>query len=91
MFMYGYLLLIGANQLSDGSELLLEILDPGVIGGMLLTGVCVCVNLDMLLRGSTMGCLLITQGCCCQSWVHSQIRSLSSSPAWAQGSRHRNR
>lgn len=33
MFIYGYLLLIGANQLSDGSELLLEILDPGVIGG----------------------------------------------------------
>jgi hypothetical protein len=32
---YGYCLLIGANFLSDGSELLLEILDPGIIGGEL--------------------------------------------------------
>ncbi len=39
MFMYGYLLLIGANQLSDGSELLLEILDPGVIGGRVVRDV----------------------------------------------------
>lgn len=32
--MYGYLLLRGANLLGDGSELLLEVLDPGIIGGM---------------------------------------------------------
>ena len=35
MVMYGYCLLRGANVLSDGSEMLLEVLDPGLIGGML--------------------------------------------------------
>ncbi len=30
---YGYLLLKGAGLLSDGSEALLEVLDPGIIGG----------------------------------------------------------
>ena len=35
MVMYGYCLLQGANILSDGSEMLLEVLDPGLIGGML--------------------------------------------------------
>eukprot|EP00960_Hanusia_phi_P047610 758480-Hanusia_phi.AAC.5 len=34
--MYGALLLKGANLISDGSELLLEVLDPGLIGGLLL-------------------------------------------------------
>ncbi len=33
MLIYGYCLLQGANLLSDGSEMLLEILDPGLIGG----------------------------------------------------------
>lgn len=33
MIIYGYCLLQGANYLSDGSEMLLEILDPGLIGG----------------------------------------------------------
>ncbi|KAK3232967.1 hypothetical protein CYMTET_56709 [Cymbomonas tetramitiformis] len=33
---YGYTLLQGANQISDGSELLLEVLDPGLIGGLVL-------------------------------------------------------
>ncbi|KAK9825642.1 hypothetical protein WJX81_003822 [Elliptochloris bilobata] len=33
---YGYLLLKGAQLLSDGSEMLLEVLDPGVIGGLVL-------------------------------------------------------
>ncbi|KAK9789557.1 hypothetical protein WJX73_004608 [Symbiochloris irregularis] len=36
MLGYGYLLLQGANLLSDGSELLLEILSPGIIGGLVL-------------------------------------------------------
>lgn len=36
MFIYGYCLLQGANYLADGSEMLLEILDPGLIGGLLL-------------------------------------------------------
>mmetsp|Transcript_10171 Transcript_10171/g.30570 ORF Transcript_10171/g.30570 Transcript_10171/m.30570 type:complete len:554 (-) Transcript_10171:2400-4061(-) len=36
MVIYGYCLLQGANYLSDGSEMLLEILDPGLIGGLLL-------------------------------------------------------
>ena len=36
MFGYGYLLLQGANFLSDGSELRLEVLSPGLIGGLLL-------------------------------------------------------
>ena len=30
---YGYVLLKGAQLLSDGSEMLLEVLNPGVIGG----------------------------------------------------------
>eukprot|EP00013_Stygamoeba_regulata_P020824 CAMPEP_0177646148 /NCGR_PEP_ID=MMETSP0447-20121125/9620_1 /TAXON_ID=0 /ORGANISM="Stygamoeba regulata, Strain BSH-02190019" /LENGTH=619 /DNA_ID=CAMNT_0019148663 /DNA_START=55 /DNA_END=1911 /DNA_ORIENTATION=- len=36
MFFYGVLLAQGAKLISDGSELLLEILDPGLIGGLLL-------------------------------------------------------
>ncbi|KAK9803278.1 hypothetical protein WJX72_005726 [[Myrmecia] bisecta] len=36
MVMYGVCILKGANLLSDGSELLLEILDPGIIGGLVL-------------------------------------------------------
>jgi hypothetical protein len=30
---YGYILLTGAGLLSNGSELLLEILNPGIVGG----------------------------------------------------------
>ena len=30
---YGYVLLKGAQLLSDGSEMLLEVLNPGIIGG----------------------------------------------------------
>ena len=33
---YGFLLLKGANLISDGSELLLEVFDPGLIGGLVL-------------------------------------------------------
>lgn len=33
LFIYGFCLLQGANLLSDGSEMLLEVLDPGLIGG----------------------------------------------------------
>lgn len=36
MVFYGYILLQGANLISAGSELLLEILDPGLIGGLVL-------------------------------------------------------
>ncbi|CAL8462752.1 g2285 [Coccomyxa elongata] len=36
MLAYGFMLLKGANLLSDGSELLLEVLNPGIIGGLLL-------------------------------------------------------
>lgn len=36
MVVYGYFLLQGANLLSEGSEMLLEVLDPGVVGGLLL-------------------------------------------------------
>lgn len=36
MFAYGALLLFAAKCISDGSELLLEVLDPGLIGGLLL-------------------------------------------------------
>lgn len=37
IFIYGFCLLQGANYLADGSEMLLEILDPGLIGGGLYT------------------------------------------------------
>jgi hypothetical protein len=37
MLAYGYMLLQGAQQLSDGSELLLEVLNPGLIGGNIFT------------------------------------------------------
>ena len=33
MIVYGYLLLKGAQLLSSGSELLLEVISPGIIGG----------------------------------------------------------
>ena len=33
---YGFLMYTGAQYLSDGSELLLEILGPGLVGGLLL-------------------------------------------------------
>ena len=33
---YGYMLLQGANLISDGSELLLAVMDPGLIGGLVL-------------------------------------------------------
>ncbi|KAK9799325.1 hypothetical protein WJX73_002090 [Symbiochloris irregularis] len=36
MLVYGRLILYAANWLSDGSELLLEILNPGLIGGLVL-------------------------------------------------------
>eukprot|EP00878_Enallax_costatus_P007203 GHUV01007547.1.p1 GENE.GHUV01007547.1~~GHUV01007547.1.p1 ORF type:complete len:589 (+),score=195.07 GHUV01007547.1:201-1967(+) len=36
VFVFGYILLKGAGLLSDGSELLLEVLNPGIIGGVVL-------------------------------------------------------
>lgn len=36
LFFYGVILAFGAKFISDGSELLLEILDPGIIGGVLI-------------------------------------------------------
>eukprot|EP01028_Stygiella_incarcerata_P005437 TRINITY_DN229_c0_g1_i1.p1 TRINITY_DN229_c0_g1~~TRINITY_DN229_c0_g1_i1.p1 ORF type:complete len:483 (-),score=146.66 TRINITY_DN229_c0_g1_i1:235-1683(-) len=36
MILYGIILAFGAKTISDGSELLLRILDPGVIGGFVL-------------------------------------------------------
>ena len=36
MGMYGNILLVGANLIGDGSELLLEVMDPGLIGGLVL-------------------------------------------------------
>lgn len=36
MIIYGYILLMGANVLSEGSEMLLQILHPGIIGGLVL-------------------------------------------------------
>ena len=36
MLAYGFLLLQGAGFLSEGSEMLLEILNPGIIGGLVL-------------------------------------------------------
>jgi len=37
MLAYGFMLLKGANLLSDGSEMLLEVLNPGIIGGVQLS------------------------------------------------------
>eukprot|EP01094_Clydonella_sp_ATCC50884_P024121 TRINITY_DN5966_c0_g1_i2.p1 TRINITY_DN5966_c0_g1~~TRINITY_DN5966_c0_g1_i2.p1 ORF type:complete len:424 (-),score=91.33 TRINITY_DN5966_c0_g1_i2:829-1950(-) len=36
MFFYGVVLALGAKLIADGSELLMEILDPGLIGGLVL-------------------------------------------------------
>lgn len=36
MLVYGTMLLVAAKLISDGSELLLQVLDPGIIGGLLL-------------------------------------------------------
>jgi hypothetical protein len=40
---FGYVILSGANILSDGSELLLEILDPGLIGGAMFSESRTCM------------------------------------------------
>jgi hypothetical protein len=46
---YGYCLLQGANYLSDGSEMLLEVLDPGLIGGALrvIHDYCCCADCNV--------------------------------------------
>eukprot|EP00262_Sarcandra_glabra_P007886 TRINITY_DN20996_c0_g1_i1.p1 TRINITY_DN20996_c0_g1~~TRINITY_DN20996_c0_g1_i1.p1 ORF type:complete len:655 (+),score=51.14 TRINITY_DN20996_c0_g1_i1:241-1965(+) len=36
LLVYGYLMFLGATYLSNGSELLLEILGPGIVGGLFL-------------------------------------------------------
>ena len=36
MAFYGFILSFGAKMIGDGSELLLEIMDPGIIGGLVL-------------------------------------------------------
>lgn len=36
ILVYGYLMFMAATYLSDGSELLLEILGPGIVGGLFL-------------------------------------------------------
>eukprot|EP00271_Cylindrocystis_brebissonii_P020378 TRINITY_DN6718_c0_g1_i1.p1 TRINITY_DN6718_c0_g1~~TRINITY_DN6718_c0_g1_i1.p1 ORF type:complete len:627 (-),score=84.68 TRINITY_DN6718_c0_g1_i1:441-2321(-) len=36
MLGYGFMMLVAAKLISDGSELLLQVLDPGLIGGLLL-------------------------------------------------------
>lgn len=36
MLTYGYLVLVAAQLISSGSEMLLQVLDPGIIGGLLL-------------------------------------------------------
>lgn len=36
ILVYGYLMYVGATYLSDGSEILLDILGPGIIGGLFL-------------------------------------------------------
>eukprot|EP00008_Paramoeba_atlantica_P006673 CAMPEP_0201480966 /NCGR_PEP_ID=MMETSP0151_2-20130828/5316_1 /ASSEMBLY_ACC=CAM_ASM_000257 /TAXON_ID=200890 /ORGANISM="Paramoeba atlantica, Strain 621/1 / CCAP 1560/9" /LENGTH=451 /DNA_ID=CAMNT_0047862967 /DNA_START=278 /DNA_END=1629 /DNA_ORIENTATION=+ len=36
MAFYGIILAVGAKTIADGSELLLEILDPGIVGGLVL-------------------------------------------------------
>jgi hypothetical protein len=36
ILVYGYFMFLAATYLSDGSELLLEILGPGIVGGLLL-------------------------------------------------------
>lgn len=38
IIVYGYLMSLAAKYLSDGSEGLLEILGPGIVGGLLLPG-----------------------------------------------------
>jgi hypothetical protein len=36
ILVYGYFMFVAATYMSDGSELLLEILGPGIVGGLLL-------------------------------------------------------
>lgn len=51
---FGYVILIGANILSDGSELLLEILDPGLVGGTfrLPASIYLILNTDLCCQGA---------------------------------------
>lgn len=62
MFIYGYCLLQGATYLADGSEMLLEILDPGLIGGTLATLAWIYMILHNL------ACRLLTDHCRCCNW-----------------------
>lgn len=53
MLGYGYVLLRGANLIADGSELLLEVMDPGVIGTfakVLSMALLHCVCIEALIR-----------------------------------------
>ncbi|KAK2968385.1 hypothetical protein RJ640_004391, partial [Escallonia rubra] len=64
LLVYGYLMFVAATYLSKGSELLLEILGPGIIGGLTETAQSqVSVGMG-LLAGSTVMLLTVIWGTC---------------------------
>ncbi|KAM7492192.1 hypothetical protein LguiA_035113 [Lonicera macranthoides] len=52
---YGYLMSLAAKYLSDGSEGLLEILGPGIVGGLLLPGLSTLPDASIVLVSGLFG------------------------------------
>ncbi|KAM7495058.1 hypothetical protein LguiB_029667 [Lonicera macranthoides] len=55
IIVYGYLMSLAAKYLSDGSEGLLEILGPGIVGGLLLPGLSTLPDASIVLVSGLFG------------------------------------
>ncbi|KAI7734564.1 hypothetical protein M8C21_023735 [Ambrosia artemisiifolia] len=69
ILVYGYLMFVAATYLSAGSELLLEILGPGLVGGLLLPSLGALPDAMLilgmgLLAGSTVMLITVIWGAC---------------------------
>ncbi|KAM7502574.1 hypothetical protein LguiB_001478 [Lonicera macranthoides] len=56
IIVYGYLMSLAAKYLSDGSEGLLEILGPGIVGGLLLPGLSTLPDASIVLEFNVLVC-----------------------------------
>ncbi|KAM7497209.1 hypothetical protein LguiA_021623 [Lonicera macranthoides] len=56
IIVYGYLMSLAAKYLSDGSEALLEILGPGIVGGLLLPGLSTLPDASIVLEFNVLVC-----------------------------------
>ncbi|OIT00325.1 PREDICTED: uncharacterized protein LOC109228864 [Nicotiana attenuata] len=62
IFVYGYLMFLAATYLSSGSELLLEILGPGLIGGLFLPALGALPDAMLILVSGVSGTAAAAQG-----------------------------